>query len=62
MDKNQENIRALILDVGVSDEKVKNEMENLVFKEVDKEILFLLKEKRPKIYACWSLEIASEYM
>ena len=66
--KKIDQIKALILDVNVSDEEVKEEIEILdpdtsdITKEEGDEIVCFLKEKRPDLFNKWQLEIAIKYM
>ena len=64
LNKLTEKAKTQILDMSVSDKKVRKAVENLVTahqKDKD-EVLALLKEKRPTLFSVWQLEVASKYM
>lgn len=63
--KKTQKIKALISDFSVSDKIVRKAIEEFpsnAKKEDKKEILSLLKKKRPELFARWHLEVATEYM
>jgi ketol-acid reductoisomerase len=59
-------IRALITNDKILDEKVKEKINSLFAETISakesREIIFFLKEKRPKLFTEWYLDIASKYM